>query len=70
MWCLKAAGPEPARLRLQTDGVVVEEKGRGIDIVRGGPDPVDGVQRRLEALRRTLAERFEYFEGLAFAHGD
>jgi tRNA A-37 threonylcarbamoyl transferase component Bud32 len=66
-------GPWPALrggwvLRLQTDRVVEEQKERGIGGLVDQPDPAGEVLQRLERLRRRLAERFDYFEGLAFAH--
>jgi hypothetical protein len=67
-------GPWPALpkysvLRLQTDKVGREgPKAADVGEPKQRPDPDGEVRRRLEGLRVALRERFDYFEGLAFAH--
>lgn len=60
--------PPQALLRLQTDRVVVEQKGRAVVLEKGEIDPEEAVVRRLEGLRLQLVGQFEFFEGLAFCH--
>lgn len=55
-------------LRMQPDRVVVEQSGKGLGAPKDRPDPEAEVRRRLDELRRRLHDRFEYVEGLAFAH--
>ena len=61
--------PGESVFHLSPEGVkAVGGRGRGVGTPVDRPDPEGDVRRRLEALRSRLGERFDYFEGLAFAH--
>jgi eukaryotic-like serine/threonine-protein kinase len=60
--------PGPSVLRLQRSGVQAEQSARGLGPPQGRLDPEGDVRARLEALRRRLTKRFDYYEGLAFAN--
>jgi tRNA A-37 threonylcarbamoyl transferase component Bud32 len=60
--------PASSVLRLHHQGVVVEQRGRGLGPPLEQSDPEGEVVRRLERLRLRLRGQFAYYEGLAFAN--
>ena len=61
--------PGESVFHLSPEGVkAVGGRVRGVGAPVDRPDPEGIVRRRLEALGSRLRERFDAFEGLAFAH--
>jgi hypothetical protein len=60
--------PGETVLRLLPARVSVDQKARGLGRAVRQANPEGQVRERLEALRRALLGRCDYFEGLAFRH--
>jgi hypothetical protein len=56
------------RLTVQPPLRMDRDKVDWVERTKGGPEPHDQLQERLEAFRLRLREHFEYVEGLAFGH--
>ncbi|MCC9608018.1 serine/threonine-protein kinase [Blastopirellula sp. JC732] len=56
-------------LRLNPEGVHVEQRDKGFGSPIDREDPESVVQERLNGLQKQLAEKMETFEGIAFTHG-